>query len=461
MKESQHIEWKETWRDEYLRWLCGFANAQGGVLVIGRNDRGEPVGVADAKKLLVDLPNKIRDVLGIMADVRLVRQQGKELVEVRIEPYPYPVSYKGEYHIRSGSTKQELKGAALDKFLLKKQGRAWDGVPVPGVSIRSLSKAAVEAFRSRAKQSQRMSGTDLKEPASGLIEKLHLLEGRHLKRAAVLSFHPEPEKFVTGAYVKIGYFRSNDDLLYHDEVHGNLFAQVSGTMDLLLTKYMKAAITYRGIQRVETFPVPEAALREAVLNALVHKDYATGAPVQISVYMDKLMVWNPGQLPSEWTVEKLTSKHASQPFNPDIANVFFRAGEIEAWGRGIERMFAACREAGFAEPVIEREATGLWVRFAYAAEIVERTRTAEAASEKPSEEPSEKASGQTTGPRLGQTARAIVEQMRTTPGITIAELAVRVSRSERAIEMQIERLKQRQIIRRIGADKGGHWEVTG
>ncbi len=78
--------------------------------------------------------------------------------------------------------------------------------------------------------------------------------------------------------MKIGYFRTNDDLLYHDEVHGDLFTQVSRTIDLLLTKYLKAAITYEGIQRVETLPVPEPTLREAVLNAIIHKDYASGTP---------------------------------------------------------------------------------------------------------------------------------------------------------------------------------------
>ena len=373
MKENQRAEWKESWRDEYLRWLCGFANAAGGVLVLGRNDKGDPVGVSDAKKLLVDLPNKIRDVLGIMAEVRLRRERGKDLIEIRVEPYPYPVSYKGEYHLRSGSTKQELKGAALDKFLLRKQGRAWDGVPVPDATIRGLAESAIDAFRARARQSQRMSAADLKEPVAGLVEKLHLLDGKYLKRAALLLFAPDPERFVTGAYVKMGYFRSHDDLLYHDEVHGDLFTQVGRTMDLLRTKYLKAAITYRGTQRVETFPVPEAALRETVLNAIIHKDYATGTPVQISVYADALLIWNPGQLPTAWTVEKLTQKHASQPFNPDIANVFFRAGEIEAWGRGIERMFGACRAARFPNPVLEYEATGLWVKFPFSPEVIEGT----------------------------------------------------------------------------------------
>ena len=107
---------------------CGFANAEGGTLVIGRNDRGEAVGVANAARLLEEIPNKVRDVLGILVGVNLLVEDGKDLLEIRVEPYPSPISYRGEYHLRSGSTKQELKGAALSHFLLKKQGLHWDGV---------------------------------------------------------------------------------------------------------------------------------------------------------------------------------------------------------------------------------------------------------------------------------------------------------------------------------------------
>jgi ATP-dependent DNA helicase RecG len=95
MPEQQTIEWKEVWRGEYLRWICGFANAEGGTLVIGRDNHGVALGVTNAPKLLEDLPNKIRDVLGIMADVRLVTESGRELVEIQVEPYPSPISYRG------------------------------------------------------------------------------------------------------------------------------------------------------------------------------------------------------------------------------------------------------------------------------------------------------------------------------------------------------------------------------
>ncbi len=191
----------------------------------------------------------------------------------------------------------------------------------------------------------------LEEPDQSLLEKLHLVQGRYLTHAAALMFHPEPERFFTGASVKIGAFENDANLRHHDEVQGDLITQVNQTLEVLKAKYLRALISYEGVQRVETWPMPMPALREAVLNAVAHKDYASGNPIQIRVYSDKLMIWNQGQLPPSWTLEKLLGTHASVPFNPAVANVFFRAGMIEAWGRGIERMMEACRGAGTPEPI--------------------------------------------------------------------------------------------------------------
>jgi ATP-dependent DNA helicase RecG len=233
--ENQNTEWKESWRDEYLKWICGFANAQGGTIFIGKNDSGYIVGVPDADKLMEDIPNKVRDVLGIVVDVNLHQQGGLEFIEITVDPYPYPVNYKGQYHYRSGSTKQELKGAALNKFILQKTGRHWDSVPIPNVTINDLESRAFENFRKRASRSKRVEEAVLEASNEALIEHLRLFENQHLKRAAVLLFHPDPEKYITGAYIKIGFFENEVDLLYQDEVHGTLFEQVEKTMDLLLT----------------------------------------------------------------------------------------------------------------------------------------------------------------------------------------------------------------------------------
>ena len=181
MKEAHNIEWKQSWRDEYLRWICGFANADGGTLVIGKGDSGEVVGLANASRLLEDIPNKVRDILGIVVAVNLHTQDGLDWLEIVVDPYPSPISYKGEYHLRSGSTKQELRGAALDRFLLRKLGRHWDGVPVPHVDMTDLAPGAMLAFRKLATKSGRLTSESLNEGNAALLDKLHLTEGHYLQ----------------------------------------------------------------------------------------------------------------------------------------------------------------------------------------------------------------------------------------------------------------------------------------
>jgi len=363
MPESQNIEWKESWRDEYLKWICGFANAKGGKIYIGKDDKGNVVGVANAKKLLEDIPNKAKDILGVIVDVNLHTTKDGNYLEINIDDYPYPVNYKGQYHYRSGSTKQELKGAALDKFMLQKKGKKWDGVPVPNVSVADLKQETFDFFRKRALKSTRIEEDVLTDSNEFLIENLQLNENDFLKRAAILLFHPKPEKFVTGAYVKIGFFESDSELMYQDEIHGNILEQIEKTIDLLFTKYIKAEITYEGIHRIETYEYPKEAIREALLNAIIHKDYSGNTPIQISVYKDKIMFWNDGKLPENWSVEKLSQKHASKPYNPDIANAVFRCGYIESWGRGTIKIIEKCVEAGLPKPTYKYETSGLWVIF--------------------------------------------------------------------------------------------------
>lgn len=363
MPENQNIEWKESWRDEYLKWICGFANADGGKIIIGKDDKGNIVGVKNPKKLLEDIPNKVRDILGIIADVNLQEYPNGNLIEINVEAYPYPVNYKGQYHYRSGSTKQELKGAALDKFMLQKKGKRWDGVPVPNITTQDLKSDTFDFFRKKAVKAQRIDEEVLSDTNDHLIENLQLKENDYIKRAAILLFHPNPEKFVTGAYIKIGYFLSDENLKFQDEIHGNIFEQVEKTMDLLFSKYINSSISYEGLNRVEKYEYPKDAVREALLNAVSHKDYSEGVPIQISVYQDKIIFWNEGKLPDNWTIEKLLTKHPSKPFNPDIANALFRSGYIESWGRGTIKMINECVNFGIPKPIYFYDMSGFWVEF--------------------------------------------------------------------------------------------------
>lgn len=453
MKESQNIEFKESWRDEYLKWICGFANAEGGVLIIGKNDKGEAIGVANAVKLLEDLPNKIRDVLGVMANVRLERKNGAELIEIQVDPYPNAVNYKGEFHYRSGSTKQLLKGAALETFLLRKQGRHWDSVPVPYANETDLDANAFKQFRRAAAKSGRMDAAILEDDPRRILENLNLLEGGSLRRAAVLLFHENPERFVPGAYVKIGFFRSDADLIYQDEVHGNLFEQAHKTLDLLLTKYMKAYIHYEGITRVERFLFPPEALRELLLNALVHRDYGSGVPIQIRVYEDQLRIWNDAQLPAGVTVEQLLASLASKPHNPLIAGAFFRTGDIESWGRGIEKVRTACAENNTDFPRFHFEPTGLMVMFKSQLPVESFTGLSSGSGLKEG-----LVDGLVDG--LVESQQMILMLAAQSPGISKREMAQKIGISTTAVDKNIETLKEKGLLRRIGSARSGSWQVV-
>ncbi|MCK9473747.1 RNA-binding domain-containing protein [Sulfurimonas sp.] len=439
INESQNIEFKQSWRDEYIKWVSAFGNSDGGKLYIGVDDDGEIVGIVNAKKLLEDIPNKVQDILGIMVDVNLKTSEEKEYLEIITDKYPYPISYKGSYYYRSGSSTQELKGAALDKFLLSRQGKKWDGVPVPYFGFDDLDPFAFKLFREKAAKKKRIDGELLKESDEVLTDKLHLKEGAYLKRAATLLFAKEPQKYVTGSSIKIGYFKSNSDLVYQDVIEGNLFEQVDKTMELIFTKYLKALITYEGVQRVESFPVSELAFREALINAVVHKDYASQHTIQISVYDDKLLMWNAGDLPPHWTIETLLQKHSSEPHNPAIAYPFFLAGYIESWGRGIEKIIDESKKFNGITPQF-RWQNGLWVEF-YFNEVGEKV-------------------GEKVGENLTDNQNKIVKQMILNPKISARELSDIVGISSRKIEENIKKLKEQNIIKRVGSAKGGYWEIV-
>lgn len=358
IEESQNIEHKESWRDEYLKWICGFANAQGGRVYIGVNDDRQVVGLEESKKLMEDIPNKIRDVLGIIVDVNLLKEDDKEYIEIVVPPYSNPINYKGQYHYRSGSTKQELKGASLNKFLLERGGIHWDEFVVPNVKVTDLSGEAFKRFRKEAAESGRVDKNVLEDSNETLLTNLLLVDEHtgQLKRSAAMLFHPSPEKFVSGAYIKLGFFAGeDDDLVFQDEVHGPLMLQVDEVIRLLEERYLIHAISYEKHHRRERIQYPEDSLRESLLNAIINKDYTSGYPIQISVYPDHLSVWNYGHLPEGWPVGRLFVKHPSMPFNPSLANVFFRSGDIESWGRGYRRIVRKNEEAGLLPPLVETE----------------------------------------------------------------------------------------------------------
>lgn len=434
-EENQTTEWKWSWNDDFLKWLCGYANMDGGILYVGVNDDGYVVGLRDSRTLLESLPNKINDKLGIVASIKIhhvdgqgvnikygnnipsniseklvnryasgkinsatikncadteirkleqtilrleketpiyINHEGKlDYISIIIERYPFAISCDGKYYKRSGSTLRELQGFELQSFLLERAGKTWDSVPIPEVSVDDLDKSALAAFRSKAVKSKRMSEQDVAVSDELLLRNLKLFDGNYLTRAAILLFHPDPEQYVTGAYLKIAFFapagaygmNEDADIIYQDDVHGPLITQADKAIDILYTKYFKALISYDKLQRTETYILPMGIIRELLLNPINHKQYEKGVPVQISVFEDHIELFNVGTWPESIPLDDtLYQRHESIPYNPKVADVFYRAGEIESWGRGFLKIRLECEKVNARLPDLDKKGSGIMVR---------------------------------------------------------------------------------------------------
>ena len=360
MPEQQNIEYKSSWHDDHLKWVCGFANGQGGHIYIGKDDDGNVVGLNNYKRLMDEIPNKIDDILGIAVEVNLLEEDGKRYIEIVVPPYSAPISLRGRYYYRSGSVKKELTGIALNEFMLKRFGLTWDDVVEPRATFDDIDEASVRAYAAMSKEKGRLpdiEGLTMEE----LFDKLGLVKDGQLKRAAIILFGKDPKQFYISAYVKIGRFsKDSTDLKYQDVEEGNIIMLLREVLMRLNQKYLIRPVTFEGMYRIEKGEYPDSALREMLLNSLIHRNYL-GSFIHIWVYDDRICIWNDGGLPEGITLESLWYNHSSKPRNKLIAEVCFKGGLIDAWGRGTTKIIDSCRAEGLPDPELTERDGGFLV----------------------------------------------------------------------------------------------------
>jgi ATP-dependent DNA helicase RecG len=448
--ENQQIEFKSLWKDDYLKQVCGFANSIGGILYIGIDDKGTIVGIKNSKKLLEDIPSKIITQLAIYPKINVHASSDKEYLSIQIEREEEPISFKGKFYVRSGSTTQELNGFKLQDFLLRKHNLTWDDVGVVGATLEHIDPRTVKRFVEKAILANRISPDARDYDIQTLFENLNLFDKNGtVKRAAILVFGKDPMRFFPTASYKIGRFISETDIVVQDVIEDNLFTTAENVITLLKSKYLKAFIRYQGIQRIEELEYPERALREAVLNAIVHKDYC-GSYIQMRVYNHSLSLWNSGGLPEQIPIESLMGKHASIPRNRIIANLFFRAGYIEAWGRGMSIIFDECYKNNLPKPQVREEFGGFTIEF-HQAKGDESASGNNLVPENAPENVPENAPEN----RL----ESIIELIKLDPYISMLDLSKRIGVNHKTIKRDIEKLKTHGMLKRIGPANGGHWQI--
>lgn len=459
--ENQNIEYKESWRDEYLKWVCGFANAQGGRLYIGIDDKGNVCGVENAHRLSEDIPNKIVALLGIVTDVNILNREGKDYIEIEVAPSNIPISYKGKYYYRSGSTMQELNGVALQQFILKKMGRSWDDMVHERATVDDLDREAIDFFLHKGIQAGRMDPSEANVPTMTVLQNLHLVddEGR-LKNAALLLFCKQPGRYFTGTEFKIGRFHSNiADLLSQEMIECSIIQMADRVVRMLKDKFLTMPIHYEGLQRVETLEVPEDALREILYNAICHKDYF-GPQIQMRVWDHHVEIWNDGELPEKITPENIEDVHASYPRNKNIAFAFYKAGFIESWGRGWKKICNGFVSAGLPKPTIESKQGGVLVTFQRnnvnlsnqnpidAQNVAQNVAVNVAVNV--AEELTE---------RQQNIIRLIEDCVAQNVAVNTKYLSEKLNVNRKTIQRDMAHLQERKLIQWIGPDKTGQWKI--
>ena len=448
--ESQSVEYKRQWREEFLKEICAFANSQGGTLYVGIDDNGNLYGLEKPKELLENLPNQCIMLMGILPAINLHEQDGKQYIEVIVKPSEQAISLKGSYYVRSGSTAQELKGTALNDFLLRKMNTTWDAMTIPTATIDDLDREAIDFFLNEAIRADRLPRQALNDSTEKILRNLSLIgEDGHLTIAALLLFGKQLQRWSMTAAFRIGRFgASNADLITQDSITTPLILMPDTVITTLRSKYLTSPISYDGLRRREPLEIPEDALREIICNAIVHKDYL-GTYIQMRVYNDRIELYNQGELPAAiGSVENLLQPHESHPRNKLIAQIFYLAGFIETWGREYEKINYAFENEHLRPPVYEQKRGGMLV-------TIPREKFTQPMGEVA---PVNAPVNALVNAPVNKTQRAILDLIIQNSKITYDDIAETIGVNRSTVMRYIRKMKGI-YIERVGADKTGYWKI--
>jgi ATP-dependent DNA helicase RecG len=351
-QESETVELKASLAelDNALVDVCAFLNHHGGNLYFGVRPDGYIVGLTVADSTLRKVSQKIRQKLKpeIIPEIRELPEGDKSIIEVIVtEGTHKPYSVDGVAYIRSGSESVKMPPDVLTRLIMEQRGYAWDRDICAGATSDDIDPALVKAYLTRARQVREID-LDPYTPVEIVLESLDLLKDGKPTNAAILFFGRNPQKLIDCAEIRCAKFRGDDVTRPYENmkvIGGAIVAQIDQTEIFIRDNIAKAAwMPKEKFEREESWEYPPEAFREAVINAVCHRDYQSSGNVQVSIFATSLEILNPGLLPPTLTIESLKRRHSSKPRNRLIADLLFRIKYIERWGSGTTKMIRVCRE---------------------------------------------------------------------------------------------------------------------
>ncbi len=363
--ESDTIEFKENFDKETIETAGAFANTRGGIILIGISDKGKIKGVQIGKETMNNWANQISQGTEprIIPDIEQSKIDGKSVVIIQIKEFPIkPVSVKGRCFKRVGTSNRLMTPQEIAELHLHSMGTSWDAFPARDKTVDDIDLKKVEKYVREANATGRRK---IDENPQEVLKKLELIKDGKATWGAILLFGKEPQKPLLQSAAHCGRFRKDKTQIIDDlMIETDLISQIDEVMKFI-TRSIGVRYEFEGKpRRKEVWDFPLEALREAIINAIAHRDYTAPSNVQVEIYDDRIEVWNPGRLLPGITIEDLYKKeHKSVIRNKQIAQVFYDIGYIEKYGSGTIKIIELCKQHGIPLPDFREVTAGFSVIF--------------------------------------------------------------------------------------------------
>ena len=438
--EGFTLEFKERISSSLGKDMCAFANASGGTILIGVNDQGKKIGysLSNADK------SKIQDIARNMDPSFMVEvDQVEDVVVITVdEGKDKPYSVNGNFYMRIGANSQKLKRDEIRSFFQKQQLVVFDEKINKSFSLKhDFNDEAFDEFTQRSNISNVIS-------KESLLKNLGFLKGDKLNNAGVLFFCNDVSRFFLNVDITCVLYQGDSKYKILDKkvFEQDLISNYENTIDYLKNKLNTEYVIKT--EREEYLELPEDALREAVLNAIAHRDYFSPAHIQVDIFKNSVEIINPASYPQNITIDDLLS--GSHPKNVFLFSMMQRADLVEKVGSGIKRINDAMNEYKLDQPLIEYE--NIWFRIVFTRpDLQQNSYQQRMGVGKGVEKGVEK---------LSRKQRIIIDLIKQNPSISKKMIEKHGDLSKKSVEYNIKKLKKMGLLKRVGPAKGGHWEIT-
>lgn len=449
--ESKTVEFKEDFpqKNQISKTVCAFANRAGGYIVVGVNDRGDVKGLSN--DLLDEYLDRVSNIVHdsvypmLIPELYTYKIDNKNVIVVQVYPGNMPPYYiksdgklKGTY-IRVGKTNKQADSEMIQELERRRVNKTFD---------EDISREADEGSISNLIRI--LANASVKEVTKEKLENLNLLiavgDVKYLSNAALIVLGE-----MDNCRIKCARFTGDSvlDFIDRKEYSGNLFNQLNSAIGFIKSHInIAGVISGSGLRRKDVLEIPEEVFREAVLNAIVHRDYSiSGSDIKIAVYNSRIDVISPGGLPKSITVEEIYAGR-SEIRNKIIARIFREAGIIEQWGSGIPRIREACEQKGLKTPEISEN--GMFVKLTIYRRIKETEMNGKNA---------QSTIKISKGSKIGEEKERVYQLIKENGNCTVNDISRLISISEASVQRRLESLQKENRIRRLGSKKSGEWKI--